>query len=109
MAFPSAPDDTATAEAERFGHAQRLMQLRRWTDARSTLHQLAVHNPREPRYRALLALARGHEASDAGDDRLARTEWLRAARLDPTLDGAHAALRRRRPRTTLLGRLFGRR
>ena len=98
--------ETTTAEAEMLGHAMRLVQLHRWSDARSALHQLALRNPRDPRVRALLALARGHEAAAGGDMASARSEWARAVQLDPSLELAKAALRRRRP--SLIDRLLRR-
>jgi tetratricopeptide (TPR) repeat protein len=100
---------SVTNEATLVAYAQRLLQLRRWSDARTALQQLAVMMPQTSRYRALLALARGHEAADAGELARARTEWTRAITLDPTLEDAHLALSKRRNRPTLIGRMFGRR
>lgn len=91
--------------------ASRLMQLNRWPEARSVLQQLAILVPRQPRYRAWLALARGEEHWLGGDERRARAEWKRALVLDPTLDEAQLALRRRgqgwvrRISSTMTGRL----
>jgi hypothetical protein len=89
-------DDLARAEA--------LLLERRWADAKVVLLRLAAANRAEPRYRALLALALGHEADDAGDGARARVEWARADKLDPSL--RKRGTRSRRP--SLVQRLFGR-
>jgi hypothetical protein len=94
-------------ERELLRHAQFQIQLQRWSEARSTLLQLATAAPHEARYRALLAFARGHEASLAGDQEKAATEWRRAIALDPTLDVAAVALRTRGRRKSWVDRLFG--
>ncbi|MEZ4403647.1 MAG: hypothetical protein R3B06_26725 [Kofleriaceae bacterium] len=104
-AFPAATLD-ADLELERY--ATRLLQLRRWTDARTALHQLALRAPQNSRWRALLAYARGHEASELGELARARSEWERALLLDPTLDDARLALTSRRMRTTWIGRMLHR-
>lgn len=99
---------TDSQGAELFRHAQFQLQLGRWSEARSTLLQLATDSPHDNRYRALLAYARGHEASAAGNTDLARTEWRRALVLDPTLEAAEAALRDRRRRQSWVDRLLNR-
>lgn len=90
------PTVTAAQELERY--ATRLLQLQRWPEARSALHQLAVTSPHDPQIRARLAYARGQEAHLDGDLPRARQEWTRALLLDPTLTAAHDALVRTRPR-----------
>lgn len=96
---------TLTADAELTRYARRLLQLRRWTEARTALHQLAVRAPHDQPLRALLALARGHEAASLGEVDRATSEWERALRFDPTLDDARAALAAR-PRRRGLRRLW---
>lgn len=90
--------DTVTAAQELERYALRLLQLQRWPEARSALHQLAVTTPHDARIRARLAYARGHEAAAAGDTARARQEWSRALLLDPSLGDARLALDRARPR-----------
>ena len=87
--------------------AASLLQAGRFTEARGLLRRLAEASPGVTRYRALLALARGHEAEQAGDRDRARAEWRRALILAPDLDDARRALRRVRGHS-LLGRLVNR-
>jgi tetratricopeptide (TPR) repeat protein len=72
--------------------ATHLLRRKNWTEARRTLHALAARAPKEKRYRALLAYARGREAQDIGRHDEARTEFTRALQLDPDLGVAKAAL-----------------
>lgn len=81
-----------TSEVALETYAQRLLQLRKWTEARTALHQLALLMPQVTRLRALLAFARGHEAAEQGELDRAHAEWERALTLDPTLEDARRAL-----------------
>lgn len=99
---PGADDQT---EALRLADA--LLLAGRFAEARGHLRRLAEASPGVTYYRALLALARGHEASEAGDHQRARAEWRRALILDPTLDRARVALRRSRA-PSFLGRIVDR-
>lgn len=91
-ALASSTAHAITSEAALETYAQRLLQLRKWTEARTALHQLALLTPQVTRLRALMAFARGHEAAEQGELARARTEWERALTLDPTLDDARLAL-----------------
>lgn len=99
---PSADDQT-----EALHLADALLLAGRYTEARSHLRRLAEASPGVTQYRALLALARGHEASEAGDHARARAEWRRALILDPALERARVALRRSRS-PSFLGRIVDR-
>ena len=85
-----------TSEEALETYAMRLLALRKWTEARTALHQLALLTPQVTRLRALLAYARGHEAVEVGEITRARSEWERALTLDPTLDDARHALNQHR-------------
>lgn len=87
---------TITSEDALETYALRLVQLRRWTEARTALHQLAMLMPQVTKIRALLAYTRGHEAAEQGELLRARREWERALTLDPTLDDARRALAQHR-------------
>ncbi len=89
-------------------HLQTLIQLQRWPEARTVARQLATEHPGNPHYRAILALARGHEAAQSGEPRRAREEWRRAITLDPKLEEARAALHSRAGRQSWIDRLFKR-
>ena len=104
-AFDPAPT-TADQELERY--ARRLLQLRRWTQARTALHQLAVRSPHTARVRALLAYARGHEAAELGERDRAASEWARALLFDPSFDDARASLATARGRGGWFSRLWRR-
>jgi hypothetical protein len=80
------PDDRELAGA--------LEQLQRgqWDAARATLSALAERAPSVPRYRALLAYARGREAQLAQRLDEARVELQDALQLDPELQLAKTAL-----------------
>jgi|GEM_PF-1723059 len=86
---PSADDQTETLR-----YAERLLHAHRWTDARATLHRLAMSSPGVTRYRVLLAYARGEEHAERGDRDRARAEWRRALTLEPGCAEAKAALGR---------------
>ncbi len=103
----SRENPTIDLEAVQFDHLRTLVTLQRWPEARTAAHELAHKHPHNSRYRALLALARGHEAATAGDTKLAHEEWGRALALDPTLEAAATAMRRHR-RPSLIARLFRR-
>ncbi|MEZ4360777.1 MAG: hypothetical protein R3B48_11390 [Kofleriaceae bacterium] len=82
--------------------AEAALADRRWPEAKRSLLRLASLNRAEPRYRAMLALVLGHEAMEAGDPQRARSEWARAAKLDPSLEASELRPRRR----SLVKRLF---
>ena len=109
MRKPKGSGETPTIDPEAllFDHLRTLLGLQKWAEARSTARELATLCPQNAHYRALLALARGHEAEAAGDHKRAREEWQRALALEPKLEAASLALRRRR-RTSLLGWLLRR-
>lgn len=108
MRTPRGSGETPTIDQEEalLSHLQTLISLQRWTEAKSAARELATQHPHKAYYRALLALARGHEADLAGDRKRAREEWQRALTLDPTLEAASLALRKARP--SLIDRLFRR-
>lgn len=97
-------DDAATLVS----HLRTLMQLQKWTEAKSVARELATRDPQNAHYRALLALARGHEASLANEPKRAREEWRRAITLDPKLVEARDALSTRAARRSWVERLFKR-
>ena len=75
---------------------------------RTVARELATRDPHNAHYRALLALARGHEASLANEPARARAEWRRAIMLDPALAEARDALSSRAGRRSWVERLFRR-
>lgn len=89
-------------------HLQTLLQLQQWTEAKIVARELATQHPHTAHYRALLALARGHEAAVANDHQRAREEWRRALTLEPNLDAAKVALASRAGRRSWVERLFKR-
>jgi hypothetical protein len=68
------------------------LQRGQWDAARAALTALAARNPDTPRYRALLAYARGREAQLAGRLDEARVELQDALQLDSELQLAKTAL-----------------
>ena len=108
MRTPRGSGETPTIDVETalVNHLRTLMSLQRWPEARVAARELATRHPHKAHYRALLALARGHEAALANDYKRAREEWQRAITLEPTLEDAALALRRSRP--SLFERLFRR-
>ena len=89
-------------------HLRTLMQLQKWPEARTVARELAQRYPQNAHDRALLALARGHEAALANEPKRAREEWRRAITLDPKLEAARAALSSRAGRQSWVDRLFKR-
>jgi hypothetical protein len=75
-----------------FADALNQLRHRNWTQARITLHALAVKMPTDKRFRAYLAYARGREAQDAGRLDEARSEFARALSMDPGLSAAQQGL-----------------
>jgi hypothetical protein len=98
----------ADEEATQARHLRTLVQLQQWPEAKAAALELAHRHPHKAEYRAQLALARGHEAWQAGDAKRAREEWNRAVILDPTLEAALVAVRGRARRPSLISRLFRR-
>lgn len=68
------------------------LQRGQWDAARAALTALAARNPDTPRYRALIAYARGREAQLAGRLDEARVELQDALQLDSELQLAKTAL-----------------
>ena len=68
------------------------LQRGQWDAARAALTALAARNPDTPRYRALIAYARGREAQLAGRLDEARVELQDALQIDPELQLAKTAL-----------------
>ncbi len=93
-------------EAATYRRALAALELQRWRDAREELLELARHLPGLTRYRAMLAYARGQEASASGDDVRAQEEWRRALILDPSLRAAERALAAHSRSSTWIARLF---
>jgi hypothetical protein len=110
MRMPRGSGETPAVGPEEalVSHLRTLLQLRQWTEARTVARELATQYPRTSHYRALLALARGYEASQANEPKRAREEWRRAITLDPKLEEARAALSSRAARRSWVDRLFKR-
>jgi hypothetical protein len=111
VASPSPPPPTPSAQRPparpgpplrpdvELAAALELLARGQWDAARSKLDALAAHAPESPRYRALLAYARGREAQLSQRPDEARIELMTALQIDPDLQLAKTAL----------GELFARR
>lgn len=110
MAMPKGSGQTpaVTPEGEALRHLETLLRTQKWTEAKIAARELATQHPHTAHYRALLALARGHEAAVANDPQRAREEWRRALTLEPTLEAAKIALASRAGRRSWVERLFRR-
>lgn len=110
MRVPNGSGETMAVDDEEtlVSHLRMLMQLGKWTEAKTVARQLATQYPQNSHYRALLALARGQEAAHANEPKRAREEFRRAITLDPKLEEARAALSSRAARQSWVDRLFKR-
>jgi tetratricopeptide (TPR) repeat protein len=110
MRTPKGSGETPVVDSEdaMVAHLRTLMQLQKWPEAKTVARQLATQFPQNAHYRALLALARGHEAALAKEPQRAREEWRRAITLDPKLEAARQALSSRAGRASWVERLFKR-
>jgi hypothetical protein len=79
-------------EQAAFREAVGWLAAESWTQARQSLHALAVRVPQSRQYRALLCYARGREAQAAGKLEDAVLEFQRALQLDPDLSPAKQGL-----------------
>jgi hypothetical protein len=100
------PSNHSVDEAQDLVVAQGLIDAQQWNEAKHVVHRLARNDPASRKYRALFALVLGYEAESGGDHRRARAEFRRAVVLDPQLQSRPEI--RRRARTSLMDRLFGR-
>jgi hypothetical protein len=86
------PKLQVTAEERDLAAALELLARLQWDAARTALNTLATKHPGTPRYRALLAFARGREAQLARRIDEARVELEQALQIDPDLQLAKSAL-----------------
>ncbi|HWO19048.1 MAG TPA: hypothetical protein VNO30_09730 [Kofleriaceae bacterium] len=89
---PSAPPGGARPEERELAAALEQLHRGQWDAARALLSMLAARAPDVPRYRALLAYARGREAQLAQRLDEARVELQHALQIDPELALAKTAL-----------------
>jgi hypothetical protein len=90
--IPGSPGGAARPEERELAAALEQLQRGQWDAARAILSALAARVPDVPRYRALLAYARGREAQLAQRLDEARVELQDALQIDPELQLAKTAL-----------------
>jgi hypothetical protein len=89
---PSTPPGAARPDERELAAALDQLHRGQWDAARALLSMLAARAPEVPRYRALLAYARGREAQLAQRLDEARVELQHALQIDPELALAKTAL-----------------